>query len=496
MRSGFRLILALILLTAGFVMTVNASSPATAGATLSLNGTWRIAFDSQAAWRGADGLVDWASVDSGLTQSVSVPGVWETIRPDYDGVGWYRREVDLSAEMLAPGRRAFLRFGAANYLAEVWVNRASAGRHEGGYTPFEFDVAPLLRPGRNVIDVRVLNPDRRRVIDGLAAGGVERSMKDIMIPIGKQIRYDLNFGGLWQEVSLRFTGRQYLADIYLRPFINPTAVEARMTLAGLESAGVNPAGGRVDLAIRPATGAGPALVTKSIPWSGAEPVSDWPLPVAGRTIRLDGRFDLPGASLWSPDRPVLYVCEVVLWDAAGREMDRQSVRFGLRELTERNGHLWLNGRPFFVKGAYSQGFYPITMGAPPDDSLLRQEIALAKKAHINLMRMHIKTPHPRLLDLADEMGMVLYNESSIGWMQRSPRLEELCRREVREMILRDRNHASVGLWGLINEKGRHVFEILPALVEEARRWDDSRLLLQDSGRTGPVPSALPGRALP
>jgi len=124
-------------------------------AELSLDGDWQIVFDEANAgeatgWQRAEVLPPEA-------EAIRVPSCWEQTRQDYEGVAWYARAFRVPDDWR--GRHVRLRFGAVNYRAEVWLNDAPAGIHEGGYTPFELDVADLLRfDGDNVLVVRVVGP--------------------------------------------------------------------------------------------------------------------------------------------------------------------------------------------------------------------------------------------------------------------------------------------------------------------------------------------------
>src|ERR1035438_433504 len=100
--------------------------------TISLNGTWAVAFDPENIGRKKKFF---QKAPKG--EPAAVPGVWEQVRPFYDGAGWYMHTFELPQE--AEGKCVRLRFGAVNYFCEVWVNGTYAGKHEGGYTPFVLD---------------------------------------------------------------------------------------------------------------------------------------------------------------------------------------------------------------------------------------------------------------------------------------------------------------------------------------------------------------------
>ena len=152
-----------------------------------------------------------ASVTAAQCRRIRVPGCWEAQFEDlvhYDGVAWYWRRFDIPSEWLEAAGRIFLRFDAVDYAAQVWLNGKLLGRHEGGYTPFEFDVTSALRPAGNLLVVRVVDPgtDRQRC-DGLHIAEV---------PNGKQSHY-CNIGGIWQSVCLRLRGSTYVHSLFVVP---------------------------------------------------------------------------------------------------------------------------------------------------------------------------------------------------------------------------------------------------------------------------------------
>ncbi|HEO69747.1 MAG TPA: hypothetical protein ENN80_00670, partial [Candidatus Hydrogenedentes bacterium] len=169
-------------------------------------------------------------------------------------------------------------------------------------------------------------------------------------------------------------------------------------------------------------------------------------------------------------------------------VDRLSVRFGMREFTVKDNRFHLNERPIFIKGVLHQPDYPSSLAAPETEAMARRELELAKEAGFNLMRLHIKTAPRITLELADELGILLYEEPPIGWIKKSPHMRERCEREVREMIMRDRNHPSVVIWGMLNESGNAGYVthggaqcIKDDLCALARRLDPSRVIIDDSG---------------
>lgn len=161
-----------------------------------------------------------------------------------------------------------------------------------------------------------------------------------------------------------------------------------------------------------------------------------------------------------------------------------AVRFGFRDFRFENGYFRLNGRRVFWRSAHTGADVPGNLRVPYDPDLLRRDLLDLKAMGFNGVRFISTVPRRFQLDLCDEIGLMVYEESHASWMlQDSPQLAERMDRSLTGMILRDRNHPSVVMWGLLNETGegkvfRHAVAALPLL----RRLDDSRLVVLGSGR--------------
>lgn len=404
---------------------------------LSLNGTWRLTLDPEDAGMAASWHID----EPEDHIEVSVPSVWDLWAPDYDGVGWYFRDFDLDDPWR--GQSIFLEFDAADYHAEVWLNGTRLGDHEGGYTPFSFDATDAAVIGANHLAVRIIDPH------GPEGYGDFRPKE---IPSSKEEGY-FSFAGIWGDVRVVGKPKNHIVDVFIQPDLRHNVVNVTLETTGGDEARIEIEG-----------------TTHS---------------VTGKVGRLTLPF--PDFEPWSPDSPRLYTLNCALL-TGGNMVDHMSVRFGMREFTVRENRFWLNNHPIFLKGVLHQPDYARTLAAPESVELARRELKTAKAAGFNLIRLHIKTAPKITLELADELGLMLYEEPPIGWIKNSPWLKERCEREVREMILRDRNHASVVIWGMLNESGNAGYEINGGaqlvkddLCKLARSLDPTRVIIDDSG---------------
>ena len=403
-----------------------------------LNGEWRLVLDPKDV--GVDERwFDAKDVPDAIT--VRVPSVWDLWAPDYDGVGWYFRDFDVEPDFKADVIE--LHFEAVDYYAEVWLNGSRLGGHEGGYTPFTVDATEALRPGANRLVVRVIDPH------GPEGYGDFRPKE---IPSAKEEGY-FSFAGIWGDVHLIAKPAAHIKDVFIEPDVRRNRVAATVETSQ------------------------PGTVRLAIEGTDFE--------AGGEPGRL--RLDFPDFELWAPDHPTLYSlrCELI---RDGEIVDATTTRFGMREFTVKDNRFFLNNHPIFIKGVLHQPDYPRSLAAPESEELARKELELAKAAGFNLVRLHIKTAPRITLDLADEIGLLLYEEPPIGWIKKSRWMKERCEREVREMILRDRNHPSVVIWGMLNESGNAGYEtgggaqiIKDDLCRLARALDPTRIVIDDSG---------------
>ncbi len=431
--------------------------------TLSLNGTWQIAFDTENAGKDQH----WFEHFPADAVPIRVPSVWNEIRPNYQGVAWY--ETTFAAPSRWQGKSVRIRFGAVSYLAEAWLNGKYLGRHEGGYTPFELGTNDALKwDQNNQLVVRVLLPMRTlNFMPGLkwVTGKRIDGMVLEEIPASKQIWYD-NFGGIWQDVHLEVTNPVWIKDCFVRPNIYSGQIDASCTLANSSGQGASiTLGISVSEKLRPAANA-TQLAKEAV--------------LANGDTQIDFSVPILHAHLWSPDDPFLYRLNVGVL-AAGKVAGSSEFTFGMRDFTIRENQFFLNGKPIIIKATIYQPHYPQTLAYPPNETMLADDIRMIKTAHFNLLRLHIKPQLPQLLELADEQGLLLYEEPPIGWIQKSPEMRERCLREVRELIARDRNHPSLVMWGALNEGASEGEELKSELAAYAHRLDPTRLVFDDSG---------------
>ena len=395
-----------------------------------------------------------------------VPGIIQQVFPDYHGAAWYWVRFTAPADG-RPGERTLLRFGAVDYLAEVWLNGRPVGGHEGGETPFTLDVTGAIKPGKaNLLAVRVLNPGPER-LDGLVLEEIPHRNKRVPLTPGSSY----NYGGLLLPVELLVTPPVRITDVFARPCADTGEVTLTVTVRNDEA---ETRKGRLDVVV------GEARSAEVVAGAGAQ-VN---LPPGDSAHSLSLR--VPEHRLWSLEEPCLYRAEVTL-TAPGSEQawqHRHSARFGFREFRVQDGWFTLNGRRVFLRSTHTGNHFPIGQVVPPTRDLMCRDLLYAKTCGYNTVRFIAGMPWPEQLDYCDEIGLMVYEECLAGWcLTDSTHMAERFDRSIREMVLRDRNHPSVTIWGMLNETlDGPVFRQAVAALGLLRSLDDTRLVLLGSGR--------------
>ena len=396
-----------------------------------------------------------------------VPGIFQESLPGYHGVAWYGREFTAPQNPYSGGR-CLIRFHAVDYLADVWVNDTAVGGHEGGETPFTLDITDALKAdGPNRLTIRVLNP-KAEPIDGIVLGETPHRNK---VPAGIGVGGSYNGGGITEPVEVFWTPAIRIDDVYVRPDWQTGKVKVRATLTNTGGAAVDVP---VEFTITPAFANEPVA---SLTLAHAVPLG---------TAAVASEMTVSNHRLWQLDDPYLYRLTTRVVAGENKDASENSTRFGFRELRVDKGYFHLNGKRIFLKSSHTGNHCPFGAVLPPASApdLLRRDLLYVKSCGFNTIRFIAGIAHPYQLDLADEIGLMVYEENLASWLLgESPKMGERFDADLREMVLRDRNHPSVVIFGLVNEMGngalaRHSVGSLGLL----RSLDDSRLVLQQSGR--------------
>jgi hypothetical protein len=160
------------------------------------------------------------------------------------------------------------------------------------------------------------------------------------------------------------------------------------------------------------------------------------------------RFALPDVQPWSPEDPALYRLRVTL--SQGAACDVTEYPFGFRSLETKDGQILLNGKPWYMRAALDQDYYPEGICTPPSVEFLEDQLRKAKALGLNMLRCHIKVPDPRYYEVADRLGMLIWTEiPNVGTFTDAS--ARRMRETMQGILARDGNHPCIVIWTLINE---------------------------------------------
>jgi len=410
---------------------------------INLNGQWLYAI-----WPTATGFAGWqGSIVVPFSPEAALSGVHKFLRPDE--TLYYRTEIEIAPDFLKDV--TLLHFGAVDSSCVVRLNGETIGSHQGGYTPFSFDISPLIHSGSNELIVEVTDPtDTSWVSRG------KQSLK----PHG--IWYTAQ-SGIWQTVWLESLPANYLESVRIQPDID-----------------------RQVLVVTPSRDCRARLLGRAVDLIGGRP----------------NEIPVSDAELWTPETPHLYDIEFTAGDDIVRSY------FGMRKFgvsADSAGHprLMLNNQPYFQHGLLDQGYWPDGLLTPPSDEAMLADIQAAKRLGFNMMRKHIKIEPARWYWHCDREGMLVWQDMVNGGTRYNPLItmvlpflgidlkdahgfsrhdapgRDAYYKELDEMLDCLVNSVSIASWVPFNE-GWGQFDA-NAAVEHIRQRDTSRVIDHASG---------------
>lgn len=397
--------------------------------------------------------------------NASVEGNWRAYRNfDYPEewnwarAGWYRKYFFLPCPVKDPvkdeGYRAKLRFNAVMHRCEVYLNGVKVGENGDGYLPFELDVTDALIPDDlNRLEVLVAENQK---LDWL-----------YLYPPGSW--YAWNNLGIWQDVEIYSEPAAHIEDIFAKPSIREKCLNSEILI-------VNESDQPYPYLLKSSVREKDSIVKRFPEQEGIIP------PHSRQKVEINLPWKNP--HLWSPETPQLYYLDAQLLHrkkdkSPGIESDRKTIRFGFREF-------WIEGRSFYLNGMPVKlkvdGWH--YMGpAQQNKEYARLWYQLVKETGGNAVRLHAMPYPPLYLDIADEMGLLVIDESAIYGSGGNLALKEKAfwnhaRDHVSRLVKRDRNHPSVILWSACNEiiwrGGEESFQPLLSLQSTILEIDATR----------------------
>jgi beta-galactosidase/beta-glucuronidase len=424
----------------------------------SLNGPWDFAFDPGGIWR-QGGDVEWR-------EQINVPFAPEAPASGIGHTGffracWYRKRCELPVRM--PDERWLLHFGAVDWSAAVWINGTCLGEHEGGYTPFSFDITNFIVDGTCEVVVRA-----------------EDDPHDLTKPRGKQdwqlephsIWYPRTTG-IWQTVWLERVPSTRLGRVAFTPNLARWEVGVQVWLDGDRRDDLR-------LGIKLLNG-GNVLAADTYQIINGE---------IHRGIALSdpGIDDSRNELLWSPNSPNLIDVQLELWGERGELVDEVRSYLGLRTAGVQGDRFMLNGRPYTLRMVLDQGYWPRSGLTAPDDQAFQRDVLLAREMGFNGVRKHQKIEDPRYLYWADTLGLAVWAEMPSAYRFTRQSVERLSREWI-AVLRRDYSHPSIISWVPINESwgvpnlpdNPHERHYVQALYHLTRTLDPTRPVVGNDG---------------
>lgn len=447
-----------LLLFVSFLLICHLSSTAQTAMTniqgrecMSLDGEWQVIVDMldygekrgiplNQTYKQTGRFVEY-SFDNSST--LRVPGDWNSQRDEllyYESTIWYKKDFDYD---LSRGGRYFLYFGAVNYIADVYLNGELIGSHEGGFSPFDFEVTGKLKDTGNFLIVRVNN---------------KRTPKTI-----PAIKYDWwNYGGITRSVYVVHEDESYIRDYTVRLNDN----QHDNIYVSVDVDGGNK-GEKVIFSI-------PELkIKKSL------------------LLSDNGKAEIvfkANPQLWNPEFPKLYSVE---FEYAGNTIKE---KIGFRSIEVKDTKILLNGKEIFLKGVNCHDEIPQEKRRAWSDADADYLLSEVKALGCNFLRLTHYPSGENLVRKAEEMGILLWEEIPLWQGIAFSDSETLPKANMMldEMIARDKNRCAIIMWSMCNETKpeEHRNTVVASMIEHARQIDPSRLITSAFSHADSTPYSL------
>jgi len=363
---------------------------------------------------------------------VNVPHCWPTMEKYRTYIGDAIYEHDFSSPSIQKGQVVRLHFDAVYDVATIWLNGRRLDTHQGGYTPFEFDVTKLLKAGENHLTVEVNNAPSISTIPALATSHPSKDYPAYGA-VGKgSIVGWMPYGGIVRPVSLLVTDAVYFREIKVEatPDLH-TGIAAIKVRVRLHNGGATSVMAKI----------GGSVAGLSVHFPRTQVA-------AGEDAEIFWTGTLTQAHLWSVRDPYLYDATLQI------PGDSMSTKLGIREVRVQGTELLLNGKPVHLFGANRVSEDPVE-GLRESDAIVNRDMTDMLAANMRMMRIAHYPQAPALLDFADAHGMLLIAEAGnwnmSAWQMADPEIRALWKKEMREMMEQDWNHPSVIAWSVGNE---------------------------------------------
>lgn len=345
----------------------------------------------------------------------------------YQFISCYRKTFDIGKK--AKGKRYILHFEGAAVYSKVYLNGEFIGEYKGAYNPFSFDITDKVKAKGNILVVELDSTERKEIP-----------------PFGNVVDY-LVYGGIYREVWLETVSDIYIDNAFVRTL---NIMQQKKVLD-------------IDVTLSQST---KGELTFTL-FDGDKIIGERKTDFSGKVI--NAKWAVGDIELWDIDNPKLYTISIKLNDT-----DETSVRFGFRECRFMQDGFYLNGKKIKIRGLNRHQSYPYVGYAMPENVQKADADLLKYELGVNLVRTSHYPDSVHFLNRCDEIGLLVFTEMSSWQFLGEDEWRELCLDNVRRMILRDRNHPSVILWGVRVNEGLDCDEFYAQTNALARELDNTR----------------------
>ncbi|SEA20323.1 beta-glucuronidase [Arachidicoccus rhizosphaerae] len=376
--------------------------------------------------------------------SLMVPGDWNHQKDQFaffEATLWYQKSFDFTRKLKKGASKLFLYFGAVNYRADVYLNGHKLGFHEGGFTPFNFEVPDsVIKAHDNNLVVRVNNTRHKDDVPTLNTdwwnyGGITRSVDLVELP-----------ATFIQDYSLQLTA-PVTKDAVITGYVQLNQFSSQSSAGAAQT---------------------PKNLKVQIPELGFSKV----FPVTGERTAIS--FTLPRLELWSPDHPKLYTVTL------STDKDKLSDKIGFRTVKASGKQVLLNGKPIFMRGIAIHEEIPSEVRRAWSKADALQLLGQAKELGCNMVRLAHYPHDESMTRAADSLGFLVWSEIPVYWTIdfTSKQVYAKAARQLREMITRDHNRASIIVWSVGNETpvSPARTDFMHQLIDQAHQLDRTRMV--------------------
>lgn len=386
---------------------------------------------------------------------ISVPGCWEQSERDKksDGPVWYRK-IFTVPEGWNEGSVA-IHFEGVNYYSEAWLNGAKIGTHEGGWNGFELDISKAINfSNENELLVKVYKQGDKYPVRECLAG----FFPDVGVI----------FGGIWKPVTVKLQPSAKIENIFVKPNVQEEKIEIEFDIKNQVG---KPQNILLQFSLYNPSGELENTVTKEVL------LPEEPLMLSQScTVNLKNAIQL-----WNPDEPLQYRLESKVFKGE-QEIFLDQTRFGMRELHIKGDHIFLNGNPLYLRGVLHWGWYSETIAPIPTRDEIREELRQVKESGFNLVKHCLYVPTKDYFEIADELGIFIWQELPLWLPQVSSELYNRVFYQYDRIIREIRNHPSIILWTLGCELDHSVnAEFLSDLYQMVKVLTNNAIIRDNSG---------------